>query len=164
MSRLKQEFLIYGFLGWMLENCYNKLVTGRFIKPNFLHGPIKPMYGFGGVLLTESYRRYPSSFRYTAIVIPLFIEWCSGKWLDCRYQLKYWDYSREKVQLGGYICLKFAIYWVLLAQLVVRTIQPVLDKLLAVTGQMTLWQAMFRSLLLDCAWTIYRHEKEIHQI
>ncbi len=150
---------MYGFLGWILENCYNKLVAGTFRKPNFLHGPIKPMYGFGGALLAESYRRDPKAFVYASIAIPLAIEWCSGIWLDRRYQLKYWDYSHETLQLGGYICLKFAICWVLLAQIVIRMIQPVLDKWLQMTGRFPVWSAMFRGFLLDCAATIYRHEK-----
>ena len=120
------------------------------------------MYGFGGVLLSESYRRFPQGFLYASISIPLLIEWCSGKWLDSRYQLKYWDYSQEKLQLGGYICVKFAICWVLLAQIVVRMIQPILDVWLALTGRFAMWPAMFRGFLLDCAVTIYKNERKIH--
>ena len=163
LSKIKQEFLIYSFLGWVLENCYNKLINGTFIKPNFLHGPVKPMYGFGGMLLAESYRLYPKGFGYASVVIPLLVEWCSGKWLDCRYHLKYWDYSKEHIQLGGYICLKFAICWVLLAQIVIRMIQPAVDKWLAFTGRLPMWKTMFRSFLLDCTVTIYQREKRIHQ-
>ena len=164
LAKIKREFLVYGFLGWVLENCYNKMTAGTFMKPNFLHGPIKPMYGFGGVLLAESFRRWPGAFFYASIAIPLMIEWCSGKWLDCRYHLKYWDYSKETLQLGGYICLKFAICWVVLAQIMVRIIQPVVDKGLAITRRFAIWSAMFRGFLMDCAVTIYRHEKRKNMI
>ncbi len=163
MSKRKQEFLIYSFLGWVLENCFNKATAGTFVKPNFLYGPVKPMYGFGGVLLGESYRRDPKHFLYASILIPLFIEWCSGKWLDTRYHLRYWDYSKEKLQLGGYICMKFAICWVILAQIVVRVIQPVVDRYLNLTGKFAMWSAMFRTFLLDCAMTLYRREKMLHK-
>ena len=98
LSKIKQEFLVYSFLGWILESCYHKRVVGTFQKPNFLHGPVKPMYGFGGVLLAHSYQRNPRRFLYTSAVIPLVVEWCSGKWLDCRYQLKYWDYNLQNVR------------------------------------------------------------------
>lgn len=164
MSKRKQEFLIYSFLGWVLENCYNKYMTGTFIKPNFLYGPVKPMYGFGGVLLTESFRRNPKYFCYASAVIPLLVEWCSGKWLDTRYHLKYWDYSKERIQLGGYICLKFAFCWVILAQIVVRIIQPLLDFWLSLTGKFSIWQTIFRTFLLDCAVTFYRREKAINKV
>ena len=161
MSKRQQEFLIYSFLGWILENCYNKVLTGSFIKPNFLYGPVKPMYGFGGVLLADSFRRNPKHFLPASILIPLVVEWCSGKWLDTRYHLKYWDYSKEHVQLGGYVCLKFAICWVVLAQLTVRVIQPVLDWWLNRTGRLAMWPTMFGTFLLDCAVTLFRREKAI---
>ena len=164
LSKIKQEFLIYGFLGWVLENCYHKAIEGTFRKPNFLHGPIKPMYGFGGVLLAKSYRHSPNYFLYASLLIPLFVEWCSGKWLDSRYQLKYWDYSKEKLQLGGYICFKFAICWVLLAQVVVHGIQPLIDRWLQRMGKLSVWSAMFHGFLLDCVLTIYRKEKELKVI
>lgn len=56
LRRAGQNFLVYSFLGWLLEGWYNRLVTGHFQKPNFLHGPFKPMYGIGGLLLTGSYK------------------------------------------------------------------------------------------------------------
>ena len=161
LSKIKQEFLVYSFLGWILESCYHKRVVGTFQKPNFLHGPVKPMYGFGGVLLAHSYQRNPRRFLYTSAVIPLVVEWCSGKWLDCRYQLKYWDYSNEKMQLGGYICFKFAIYWIVLAQIVVRVIQPLLEGWLKLTGTLSIWSTMFYGFLLDVLLTIYKRERII---
>ena len=161
LAKIRQEFLIYSFLGWVLENCFNKVTVGTFIKPNFLYGPVKPMYGFGGVLLARSFEKNPKHFLSASIVIPLAVEWCSGKWLDTRYHLKYWDYSKEKVQLGGYICFKFAICWVVLAQVVVRLIQPLLNRWLNLAGQLAIWQRLFRSFLLDCAVTLYQREKAL---
>lgn len=160
MTNIKQEFLIYSFLGWGLENCYNKLVSGTFIKPNFLYGPLKPMYGIGGVLLVNSYRYFPRLFWFASVSIPLLVEWCSGKWLDCRYQLKYWDYSKEPIQLGGYICLRFALCWAVLAQIVVRMIQPVVESWLRFTGTLALWRVLFYGFLVDCGLTIYHKEQQ----
>lgn len=159
MTKRKQEFLIYSFLGWLLENSYHKMVTGTFLKPNFLHGPVKPMYGFGGIFLVDRFRQNPKHFGIAAVCVPLFIEWCSGRWLEYRYQLKYWDYSNEKIQIGGCICLKFAIYWMLLAQIVVHAIQPVLDKCLAGSEKLSWWKAAFCGFILDCVTTFYKREK-----
>ena len=161
LRKTTQEFLIYSFLGWMLENCFNKAVAGKFLKPNFLHGPVKPMYGFGGVLLVQSYRYTPRQFAWTSVLIPLAVEWCSGKWLNDRFHLKYWDYSSEKIQLGGYICLRFALCWAVLAQVVVHIVQPILDKGLYFIGKLPIWNTLFRSFFLDCAWTLYQREKAV---
>ena len=43
LRRTGQCFLIYSFLGWILEGLFNRIKTGSFSKPNFLHGPVKPM-------------------------------------------------------------------------------------------------------------------------
>ena len=74
LAKIGQEFLIYSFLGWVLENCFNKVTVGTFIKPNFLYGPVKPMYGFGGVLLARSFEKNPKHFLSASIVIPLAVE------------------------------------------------------------------------------------------
>ncbi len=162
---IKQEFLVYGFLGWLLENCYNKHVEGKFWKANFLHGPIKPMYGIGGVLLVYSHRHYRKQFGYAAIIIPLLVEWCSGRWLDERYHLKYWDYNGERIQLGGYICLRFALCWIVLAQVVVYLVQPLLERCMKamarLSGWQTICQSLFRGFVLDSMVTLYRREKQL---
>lgn len=158
MTTIKQEFLIYSFLGWVLESSFQKITKGTFLKPNFLYGPVKPMYGFGGTLLVESYRRNSSRFLYVSLLIPLLVEWCSGKWLDSRYHLKYWDYSKEKIQLGGYICLKFAICWILLAQVLVKWIHPVLDAWIPRIEKNVMWNGLFFVFLLDSTITLWRRE------
>ena len=57
IRRTGQCFLIYSFLGWVLEGIFHLAKEGTFHKPNFLHGPVKPMYGFAGVLLAVLYDR-----------------------------------------------------------------------------------------------------------
>ena len=44
-------FIMYSFLGWMIEGFFNLSTKGHFIKPNFLLLPVKPMYGIAATLL-----------------------------------------------------------------------------------------------------------------
>lgn len=159
LRRAGQSFLIYSFLGWVLEGCFHWVVHGRFQKPNFLHGPFKPMYGFGGVLLAGSYKYDRKHFCYTCCLLPLLVEYCSGLWLERRFHLKYWDYSKEVMQLNGHICLKFALCWIVLAQLLVRWIQPFLERFLHYTGKLAGWKLLYRFFLLDCLSTLYQRRR-----
>jgi len=162
--RIWQLFLVYSFLGWLLEGGFQWWQTGKFQKPNFLHGPIKPMYGFGGLLLLASYRYDRKHFGGNCCLIPLLVELGSGMWLEREFHLKYWDYSKEIVQLGGYICLKFALCWMLLAQILVRFVQPVVNLLLKLTGWIPIWQALYQFFMLDCLFTIPARRRTCRQL
>ena len=159
MRRTAQCFLIYSFLGWILEGCYNWFAAGRFQKPNFLYGPVKPMYGIAGILLAGSYKYDRKHFSGNCCILPLLVEFCSGWWLNHRYHLTYWDYSKEFLQLGGLICFKFALCWIVLAQCVVRWIQPCLEWGLRFVGSLAGWKVLFRVFLLDCLASTSRRRK-----
>ena len=45
-------FLIYSFLGWSLEVIGKLIELKRFINRGFLVGPVCPIYGCGGILIT----------------------------------------------------------------------------------------------------------------
>ena len=158
--RTGQCFLIYSFLGWILEGAFNRVKTGTFRKPNFLHVPVKPMYGFAGVLLAASFRYDRRHFGYHACLLPLMVEYISAWWLENHYALKYWDYSREPLQIDGRICLKFALCWIVLAQAVVYIVQPFLNRILGITGRLAVWKSMFRVFLADCVITMHQRRKQ----
>ncbi len=44
-------FLIYSFLGWVLESVYKSLLTRKIVNSGFITGPFCPIYGFGAVIL-----------------------------------------------------------------------------------------------------------------
>ena len=154
-----QCFLLYSFLGWLLEGLFNLTKEGSFQKPNFLHGPVKPMYGVAGVLLTAGFKYDRRHFAWYSWVLPLLVEYISAWWLEHRYALKYWDYSREPMQIDGRICLKFALCWVILAQLVVHVVHPFIKRMLRVIGRMPVWKSLFRLFFADCIVTMHQRRK-----
>lgn len=44
-------FIIYSFLGWLMETIYMSLLNGHFTNRGFLFGPICPIYGYGITIL-----------------------------------------------------------------------------------------------------------------
>lgn len=118
------RLMIYSFCGWLLEGAYQFITQGTFLKPNFLFGPFKPMYGIASVLLLAVKSLGKGSFFLCSLVIPLGVEYISGLWLKNVFGLQYWDYSEHKFNLQGLICLDFAIAWVALAYVFVYFLQP----------------------------------------
>ena len=44
-------FLIYSFLGWIMESIFRSIIEKKVINTGFLKGPICPIYGFGALIM-----------------------------------------------------------------------------------------------------------------
>lgn len=126
-------FLIYSFLGWILEVCYAALNTKQFINRGFLNGPYCPIYGVG--VITIMYFVYPLKQNLlilflASIIFTSLIELLTGFILEKTFHYRWWDYSNVPFNLGGYICLKFSIIWGLACVFVTEIIHPVVNDLI----------------------------------
>lgn len=118
-------FIIYSFLGWIIEGLFNLSTKGHFIKPNFLILPLKPMYGIAATLLIFLKDVVPFwLFLISALIIPSLVEYITAYALSHLFNLKYWDYSNCAYHLSGYICLRFSIYWFILSLVLTYGLQP----------------------------------------
>lgn len=120
-------FFVYAFLGWCTEVSYAALRTGRFVNRGFLNGPICPIYGFGVVIvllcLTLLKKSLPLLF-LGSVVLTSLLEGLTGFVLEKIFHQRWWDYSDEPFNLGGYICLRFSIAWGLACLFVVDMLHP----------------------------------------
>ena len=128
-------FMIYSFLGWVIEVSYHAVTLGKVVNRGFLNGPICPVYGVGVslVLLTVQglgRRNIETSNPLVLFIIGIVLatgaELIAGYLLDKLFHARWWDYSKEKFNLGGYICLSFSLIWGLAIAFVLRVIQPVI--------------------------------------
>ncbi len=119
-------FFIYSFLGWCLEVCFFALNTGKFVNRGFLNGPVCPIYGFGVVIvvlcLTPLMENTPA---LSGLGAPHFPAGTGvGFALEKLFHQRWWDYTNEPFNLGGYICLRFSLAWGLACMLVMEIIHP----------------------------------------
>lgn len=139
-------FFIGCFLGWGLEVIYRRFspdnVGRRWVNPGFLAGPYLPLYGFGLCALyllaslenTSLIREVTAGskillFIVMALVMTLF-EYIAGVIFIKGMKVKLWDYSNEKFNFQGIICLKFSFYWAILGAVYYFLIHPhILDAL-----------------------------------
>ncbi|MDO4490791.1 MAG: hypothetical protein Q4B85_06980 [Lachnospiraceae bacterium] len=126
---LTAYFLIYGFLGWVLEVVFHAVCVGKVINRGFLNGPICPIYGVGmlGILtLLSPLEDHPLLLYAGGILFATLVELVGGFVLYRLFHLRWWDYSDEPFNLGGYICLKFSIAWGICIIFVLKLIHPVI--------------------------------------
>ncbi|MEK8206325.1 putative ABC transporter permease [Paenibacillus sp. FSL L8-0696] len=159
-------FMVYSFLGWVLEGTYNLYSNGSFRKEGFLKGPFKPMYGFAPLLLliARDLTLPLPLFLFLALIIPSAVEFISGWLLKTVFHKQWWDYSGMSYQLQGHICLRFSLYWWGLSVASVYVIQPLME--LLYSGVQPILKFVlpivgfyFMADLLWTCWSRYRMEK-----
>lgn len=120
-------FFIYAFLGWCTEVSFFAVRKGKFVNRGFLNGPVCPIYGEGItliiILLTPLQDNLLVLFAGSVIVTSA-LEYVTGWALEKIFHTRWWDYSENKFNLGGYICLQFSLAWGLAATFVMKIIQP----------------------------------------
>lgn len=127
MYQLIWIFFIYAFLGWCMEVSFAALVTGKFVNRGFLNGPVCPIYGFGVVIVLgclEPLRGSLPLLFLGSVLLTSALEWLTGFVLEKIFNQRWWDYSDEPFNLGGYICLRFSIAWGLACLFVVKILHP----------------------------------------
>ncbi len=113
-SEIALLFFIYSFLGWCVEVAFVAVTTGKVTNRGFLNGPVCPIYGCGmiGVLLALlPVEKNVWLLFLGGMVICSAVELFGGWILDKIFHMRWWDYSDEKFNIGGYVCLAFSFMW-----------------------------------------------------
>lgn len=113
-SEIALLFFIYSFLGWCVEVAFVAVTSGKVTNRGFLNGPVCPIYGCGmiGVLLALlPVEKNIWLLFLGGMVICSAVELFGGWILDKIFHMRWWDYSDEKFNIGGYVCLAFSFMW-----------------------------------------------------
>jgi uncharacterized protein len=120
----------------MLEASYRSFGAGRFVNPGLLKGPYLILYGSAALAVMSAIDAMSGCSLLAKAVfyllITTFFELGSGLLSRLFSRVRLWDYSGERFNYKGYICLKFSIYWVFLSFAFEYLILPAYQKLLAV--------------------------------
>ena len=123
-------FIIYSFVGWILESVYKSMGQRKLVNSGFLIGPVCPIYGTGAILMIltlSSLKNNPILLFISAFFILSILEYVVGFLLEKIFKTKYWDYSNLKFNIKGRVCLKNSIYWGLLGVIFICFINPVVE-------------------------------------
>ena len=107
-------FVLFAIAGYICEVIFAAIVLGKFVNRGFLNGPWCPIYGFGVVIVAICLKPLSKSLLVLfigSVLLTSVLEYFTGYILEKVFDQKWWDYSDEKFNLGGYICLKFSLLW-----------------------------------------------------
>ena len=127
-------FFTYGFLGWCTEVAFAAVKQHKFVNRGFLNGPICPIYGIGVsavILFLEPLEGNLVLLYAASVILVTLIEGVTGFAMDKLFHHKWWDYTGQPLNIGGYVCLLFSLVWGVACVVIVRFIHPLIDKVLA---------------------------------
>lgn len=125
-------FYIYSFIGWFLEVFFTAYRKKKLVNKGFLNSPLCPIYGICAVAITVLFRDLENQLFFLflgSLVVSTFLEFTTGHLLQAIFHQKWWDYSDQKFNADGYVCLKFSLFWGLFGVAVNKVTNPVFGRL-----------------------------------
>lgn len=122
-------FLIYSFVGWVLEVIYTLFTDKKLTNRGFFIGPYCPIYGVGALLIViflSKFQQHPFALFILAVVICSVLEYYTSYVMEKIFKIRWWDYSNNKFNINGRICLETMIPFGVIACLLVYVINPFL--------------------------------------
>lgn len=136
-------FYVYCFLGWCFESAYVSLKNRRPINRGFMRGPFLPIYGSGAIMMLVVSNPFqtlniPWNYVWTYIggcIGATILEYITGVLMESLFKVRYWDYSNQKFNFQGQICLTSTLAWGGLTLLMTYLLhKPVEHVVLAIPG------------------------------
>ncbi len=110
-------FCVFSIIGWIVEVLYNSIQNKKMVNRGFLMGPYLTVYGTGalmGILLIGQIQDFNIFIKAVSYLgITTMTEYAAGLMLLKIFNVKLWDYSGEKFNYNGIVCLKFSLFWML---------------------------------------------------
>ena len=127
-------FFFYCFCGWVWESCYVSLCQRHWVNRGFLRGPLLPIYGSGAIIILFATLPVAGNLGLVwllGMLAATALEYVTGAAMEALFKVRYWDYSKQKFNLNGHICLSSSIAWGFFSILLVKFIHPPIGRLLA---------------------------------
>lgn len=107
-------FFFYCFLGWCFESAYVSGKQGRFVNRGFMNGPFLPIYGSGAVMMlvvSSPFQDHLIATYFAGVAGATVLEYVTGTVMEALFHVRYWDYSNQRFQYKGHICLSSSVAW-----------------------------------------------------
>lgn len=120
-------FIILAIMGWIMEVTLQLVQKHKFSNRGFLIGPYCPIYGCGGILITltlSNLANHPVALFSTAILICGVLEYITSYLMEKIFNARWWDYSNNKFNINGRVCLETIIPFGILGLVLIYIINP----------------------------------------
>ncbi len=107
-------FYLYCFWGWIFESTFVSLKSRKFVNRGLMRGPFLPIYGSGAIMMLVVSMPFQDNIFLTYIagcIGATALELVTGELMEALFKVRYWDYSNQKFNYKGHICLSSTVAW-----------------------------------------------------
>ena len=126
-------FIIYSFIGWIIEMIVCGIENKKIINRGFLVGPYCPIYGISSILMIFVLKKYMDD-TLVLFVMAIFIcttaEYLTSYFMEKIFHARWWDYSNIPFNINGRVCLTNSMCFGFLGVLLLYFINPYITKYL----------------------------------
>ena len=135
MEEIFWYFLVYSFLGFLLEIGFARLIRSpKLDRKCHLILPVCPVYGLGALAILA----LPNIVKSNPLLLDLFgglaataSEWLMAVFYEHAALVTFWNYRDLPWNLNGRVCLWFSLFWGVLALPLVYWVHPLIVELIA---------------------------------
>lgn len=126
IQKLFLLFIIYSILGWAIEVINSLIVAKKWVNRGFLIGPYCPIYGVGSILITLliSSKNDMIGVFLKSMAICSILEYSTSYIMEKLFKTRWWDYSKNKYNINGRICLETMSLFGIGGVLIVKFLSP----------------------------------------
>jgi uncharacterized membrane protein len=125
-------FIFYSFIGFLLETGFGLFTKGVIeSRQSFLFGPFCIIYGIGALLIItflSSLKDKPIRLFFASCLLGATTEYLMSYFCEKIFHFKWWDYTGMSLNINGRTCLYFTAMWGILGIVLIKFVNPLLDK------------------------------------
>lgn len=124
-------FYFYCFFGWCFESTYVSIKSHKLVNRGFMRGPFLPLYGSGAIMMLVVSMPFQDNIFLVYIAGCLgatALEYVTGVTMEALFKVRYWDYSKNKFNFQGHICLGSSLAWGFLTILMTEVIHKPIER------------------------------------
>lgn len=124
-------FYFYCFFGWIFESTFVSVKSRHFVNRGFMRGPFLPIYGSGAIMMLVVSMPFQDNIFLTYIagcIGATVLELVTGVVMEALFKVRYWDYSNQKFNYKGHICLSSTVGWGFLTILMTEFLHKGVEK------------------------------------
>lgn len=110
----------------------------KLVNRGFMRGPFLPLYGSGAIMMLIVSMPFQDNVILTylaGVAGATVLEYITGVTMEALFKVRYWDYSNQRFNFQGHICLSSSIAWGFLTILMTRVVhRPVEQFVMSIPG------------------------------
>lgn len=105
---------LYSVMGWIWESSYVSIKEKKLVNRGFVTGPVCTIYGVGAVsvyLVLRPLEGHIVVLYFGGVLVATLLEYLTAVIMEKMFHTSWWDYSNNKWNFQGRICLGSSVAW-----------------------------------------------------